>query len=82
MNVIELLETTALFEEMGGKALLLLDIDETLLVPDNIYIYRKLPTDKREVSLTPAEYAKETVTPETKKYYDYREFKNPNKIHN
>jgi len=71
---------TELYEEVNapknGKGILFVDIDDTLLKPQNIFIYRKLPTDKEEVKLTPSEYAKEKVTPETKKYYDYREFRN------
>ena len=66
----------------GKKSLLLLDIDDTLLQAQNIFIIRKLPTDKKEVKLTPAQYAKENVTPENKKYYDYREFRDPIKVAN
>ena len=66
--------------ESVGKSLLLLDIDDTLLTASGIHIYRKLPTDKKEVPLTPDEYAKEIVTADTKKHYDYREFDDPKKI--
>ena len=66
----------------GKKHLLLLDIDDTLLrAKSNMKIYRKLPTDKVEIALTPEEYAKEHVTPETKKYYDYRDFRDPKKVY-
>jgi len=61
----------------GKKYLLLLDIDDTLLKANNIFIHRKLPTDKSVVKLTPDQYAKEKVTPETKKYYSYEEFRDP-----
>jgi hypothetical protein len=81
MNFKEAIFEFLLFEEKG-KSLLLLDIDETLLKPRNIYVYRKLPTDKKEVRLTPEEYAKDpnSVDKKNKKYYDYREFMNQEKI--
>jgi hypothetical protein len=64
------------------NSLFLLDIDDTLLKAKNIYIYRKLPSDNKEVKLTPEEYAKDpnTKVEGNKKYYDYREFKNPEKV--
>lgn len=74
----------ALYEEASppknGKGILFLDIDDTLLTAQNIYIYRKLPTDDKEVPLTPEQYSHEKVTPETKKCYDYRDFRNPDKV--
>jgi phosphoglycolate phosphatase-like HAD superfamily hydrolase len=79
MNVIELIETATLFEERVENSILLLDIDDTLLKAQNIYIYRKLPTDKKEVALTPEEYAKEQVPLDKRQYYDYRDFSNPEK---
>lgn len=57
--------------------LIVLDVDDTLLKPSGVYIYRKLPSDEQEVSLTPYEYGLEHVTPETKQYYDYRDFMDP-----
>ena len=67
----------------GKTGILLLDIDDTLLKsdPSVLRIYRKLPTDKKEVALTSAEYAKEHVTPDNKKYYDYRDFNDPAKVY-
>jgi hypothetical protein len=59
--------------------LILLDVDDTLLKPTGVYIYRNLPSDPQEVALTPYEYGLESVTPETKKYYDYRDFIDPRK---
>ena len=59
--------------------LILLDVDDTLLKPSGVYIYRNLPNDTEEIALTPYEYGLEHVTPETKKYYDYRDFMNPEK---
>jgi hypothetical protein len=79
MNINELLNSF-LKEEAFENSLILLDIDETLLTPNNIYIYRKLPSDKKEVALTPSEYAKESVTVKTKNYYDYREFRNADSV--
>ncbi len=80
MNIIELIETATLFEERVENSLLLLDIDDTLVKSQNIYIYRKLPTDKKEVALTPDQYAQEKVTADKKQYYNYREFRNADKV--
>lgn len=83
MNINEILKERIILEfaeKANGKNLILLDIDDTLLTANNIYIYRKLPTDKKEVKLTPDQYAKEKVTDETKKYYDYREFRDPKTV--
>lgn len=82
MNFREIVKNVFLGEETadGEKSLLLLDLDDSLLQAKNIFIIRKLPTDKAEVKLTPAQYAKEKVTPENKKCYDYREFRDPNKV--
>lgn len=86
MNLLNILKHTLAEEKLpdGKKGILLLDIDDTLLKADSslLKIYRKLPTDKAEVPLTSAEYAKEHVTPETKKYYDYRDFRDPQKVYN
>mgnify|MGYP003151234331 CR=1 FL=1 len=71
---------TLLGESANQNKLILLDVDDTILKPSQIYIYRTLPTDNTEVKLTPAEYAEEDVTDETKKYYDYRDFLDPQKI--
>tara|TARA_Y100001973_G_C5184982_1_gene327243 strand:- start:1253 stop:1912 length:660 start_codon:yes stop_codon:yes gene_type:complete len=71
---------TLLGESANQNKLILLDVDDTILKPSQIYIYRALPTDNTEVKLTPAEYAEEDVTDETKKYYDYRDFLDPQKI--
>lgn len=86
MNLLNIIRKT-LNEEVlpeGKTGILLLDIDDTLLKSDSrdIKIYRKLPTDKVEVPLTSAEYAKEHVTKDTKKYYDYRDFRDPQKVYN
>lgn len=79
MNFLETVMGSFIPESIGNN-LLLLDIDDTLLTAQGIKIWRKLPSDKKEVALTPDEYAKEKVTPETKKYYDYREFRDPEKV--
>lgn len=85
MNLLNIFKSVLNEERLpeGKKGILLLDIDDTLLKSDSslLKIYRKLPTDKEEVPLTSAEYAKEHVTPETKKYYDYRDFKDPKKVY-
>jgi hypothetical protein len=63
----------------GKKFMLLLDIDDTLVTATGIFIYKKLPNGK-EQALTPAEFAKEKVTPENKKNYDLRDFDDPEKV--
>jgi len=68
-----------LFEEKGEN-LVLLDIDDTLLKANNIFVIKKNP-DGTETKLTPDQYAKEKVTPENQKNYDYREFKDPDKVY-
>jgi len=87
MRVIDLLNS--LYEEtlpidkntnVKKKGILLLDIDDTLLKAKNIFIWRKLPTDKKEVRLTPDEYKQENVTAETKPLYDMREFRDAKKV--
>lgn len=77
-------ETLPVDKNTGRKkrGILLLDIDDTLLQARDIFIWRKLPTDRAEVKLTPQQYADEHTTPETKKYYDYREFRDPVKVAN
>ena len=64
------------------RGILLLDIDDTLLKAKNIFIWRKLPTDKEEVRLTPDQYKQEDVTAETKPLYDMREFRDKEKVRN
>lgn len=77
-------ETLPVNEKTGKRkrGILLLDIDDTLLQARDIFIWRKLPTDKAEVKLTPQQYADEHTTAETKKYYNYREFRDPVKVAN
>lgn len=64
----------------NGKGILFLDIDDTLLTAQNIFIHRSAEHPKGAAKLTPDEYAKETVTPETKKFYDYKEFRDADKV--
>jgi len=71
-----------LSEIASVNRLILLDVDDTLLSPQDIYIYRQLPTDEEEVALTPHEYAKEDVSSETRQYYDYRDFEDVDAIKN
>jgi len=79
VNFKELAAEVFIAESIGNN-LILFDIDDTLLKAQGIKLYRKLPTDKEEVELTPGEYAKEKVTPELKQYYDYRDFRDPVKV--
>lgn len=78
-NLLENYLTTA-DGSLKHNSLLLLDIDDTLLKAKGIYIYRKLPTDKAEVKLTPENYAKEMVDSSNKGFYDYRDFRDKDTI--
>ena len=81
MTFNDLVAEVFMFEaEQGHNSLLLLDIDDTLVRAQNIYIYRKLPTDEKEVKLTPEEYAKEQINAKTKEFYDYRDFRDPKAV--
>lgn len=84
MNILDTIKKVLNEEQVpeGKKGILLLDIDDTLLKSDAsiMRIYRKLPSDKEEVALTTSEYANEHITPAVKKYYDYRDFIDPNKV--
>ena len=64
--------------QKGQKNLFLLDIDNTLLIPQNIYIYYK--KDDIKIKHNPEQYAALNVTKENKKYYDYSDFRNPEAI--
>lgn len=79
-----LLNTLFLKEEISGpknnKGILFLDIDDTLLKAKNIFIYRSADHPSGPAKLTPEQYAKEMVTAETKQYYDYSDFRNPEKV--
>ena len=66
-------------EELGIKNLLLLDIDDTILKANNIFVYKKTE-DGKKIALTPEEYSKEKVTKENKHMYDYSEFRDPSKV--
>jgi len=74
-----------LFEERkvpdGKRYIALFDIDQTLVVPGNISIWKK-KVGENEVALTPDQYAKENVVEEKKNgtTYDYREFRDPKKV--
>ena len=62
----------ALILERKVSKLLLLDIDDTIVKASDIFIYKKL--GGKEYPLTPDEFAKEKVTPETEYMYDFRDF--------
>ena len=66
--------------EEKGENLLLLDVDDTLVKATGIHVIKKNP-DGTETKLTPEQYAKEKVTPENQNNYDYREFRDPQKIY-
>lgn len=67
-----------IFEEKG-ESLLLLDIDDTLVIPTNIFIYKK-NKDGSETALTPQEYSKQSE--DVGNEYDFRDFRDPKKIYN
>lgn len=67
--------------EQGHNSLLLLDIDDTLVTAQNIYIYKVAPNGK-EKALTPQEFAEENTREEKEKgfSYDFREFRDADKV--
>jgi len=73
------IQKSLLVELANVNKLVLLDLDDTLVEPAEIYIYRQFPGEE-EVALTPMEYAQEKVTPENQQYYDYRDFMDPNTV--
>lgn len=64
----------------GSNNIIFLDIDNTLLVPQNLYIYYS--RNGINQTFTPEEYAKLDIRVEDKKYYDYSDFRNPKIIKN
>lgn len=70
----------------GKKGIIVLDIDDTLVTAQNIFIHKLLP-DGKVIKLTPEEYAKD---PDAKKKndptsgikYSYEEFRDPEKVKN
>lgn len=66
------------------KNICLFDVDDTLLKAKGIYIYRKLPSDKKEIALTPEQFAKDENIRDynNMKYYNFRDFEDPDKIYN
>lgn len=85
MNVLNIIKNCLFNEEeleKGSRGIIFIDLDDTCLKDTVSKIYRKLPTDKEEVPLSTSEYAKEHVTPANKKYYDYREFRDPKVVYN
>ena len=73
------IQKSLLTELANINKLVLLDLDDTLVEAADIFIYKQLPGEE-EVALTPMEYAKEKVTPETQEYYDYRDFMDPDTV--
>ncbi len=55
--------------------ILFLDIDNTLLIPDNIYIYLK---GYKKIRYTPQQYNKLDLTNDQKKHYDFCDFRDEN----
>lgn len=91
MKAYKLIEEILLKESIqplpdGKKGVIVLDIDDTLLTAQNIFIHKLLP-DGKVVKLTPEEYAKD---PDAKKKndpssnikYSYEEFRDPEKVKN
>ena len=63
-----------------SASILFLDIDDTLLKAQNIFIYYS--KDGVNKTYTPEEYATLNVQYDDKKYYDYSDFSNPEIIRN
>lgn len=91
MKAYKLIENILLTEAIqplvaGKKGIIVLDIDDTLLTAQNIYIHKLLP-DGKVIKLTPEQYAKD---PDAKKKNDpssgirfsYEEFRDPEKVKN
>lgn len=68
----------AMLTEAKRNKLLLLDIDDTLVKAQGIYIYKK--TESGEKALTPDEFAKENVKSDNE--YDFRDFRSAEKVSN
>ena len=66
-----------LFEKKTRK-LLLLDIDDTILKAKNIFIYKKV--GEKEIALSPEKFAKENVTAGNNWKYDFRDFRDAEKV--
>lgn len=67
-----------LLTEGKKNKLLLLDIDDTIVKAKNIYIYKNI--NGQEIKLTPEQFSHEKVTLETERMYDFRDFRNAEKI--
>jgi len=65
-------------EEGKRKKLLLLDIDDTIVKAKNIYIYKNI--SGQEIKLTPEQFSQENVTADNEHMYDFREFRDAEKI--
>jgi len=66
--------------ESKRNKLLLLDIDDTIVKAKNIYIYKNV--NGKEIKLTPEEYAKEDTNSKNANTYDFREFKDAERVSN
>ena len=75
MNLFSILKNIKSISKNTKRNIFLLDIDNTLLIPQNIYIYYQ--KDDISYKYNPEEYAFLNVTKENKKYYDYSDFQNP-----
>lgn len=64
------------------KNILFLDIDNTLLHPQNIFIYKRDKKGNICIKYTPQEYTKLNINLEDKKYYDYSDFRDKEIIKN
>ena len=85
MKILDIINTSLINEEelqKGKRGIIFLDLDDTCLKDNVSRIYRKLPTDKKEIPLTTGQFAKENVLPENKKYYDFRDFRDNKVVYN
>lgn len=74
------MKLSEILNESKRNKLLLLDIDDTIVKAKNIYIYKK--TKNGEIKLTPEEYANESVSSDNRHLYDFRDFRNKEKVSN
>ena len=64
---------------MKSKNILLLDVDYTIIIPKDNFIYKKIKN--KEIPLTPSEYSKESEEDLKRYKYDFRDFEEPQKIY-
>ena len=82
MNFAEVITEDLFLNEAASNSLLLLDLDDTLLTAQNVFVYRTKEHPSGAAKLTPQQYAKEKVTASTKGFYDYKDFRTAETVGN